>query len=387
MKILYLSSGNIPSWWAHSYQIMRMSEALSQIVSDFTLITGTGFIDYIYKRENSCLQRKKYVWEWYGIRNHFHIHWIPISWRRYEGLFGSKFEPRFTFPLIFIAKLLKPDVVFTRDVTVAQQCLKAGLRVIFEFHMEPGNPVLNEVCRFSSHKNLLGIITLTNFLKKAYINIGMPEEKILPLYSGVDIESYKKDHDRIMLRKKLKLPLHNPMVIFTGTLAFHKGIELLLETAVRIPHINFVFVGGPQENQYFWENVTYCVNLKNAIFTGIVKNIQIPDYLQAADICVISNQPNNKVSKVSFPLKLLEYMASRRPIIVTQTHCLTEDLIQHEKNALSIPYTVHSMSNAITTLVENPLLAKRLAYQAYEDAQQFSWKKRALIILQKLLLH
>ena len=45
-RLLYLSNGNVPSRWAHTVQILKMSEALASLVPGFELVIAESLRDH-----------------------------------------------------------------------------------------------------------------------------------------------------------------------------------------------------------------------------------------------------------------------------------------------------------------------------------------------------
>ena len=44
MNLIYISQGNIPSKWAHTFQAMKMADAFAKQVDSFIMVTGGGLL-------------------------------------------------------------------------------------------------------------------------------------------------------------------------------------------------------------------------------------------------------------------------------------------------------------------------------------------------------
>lgn len=83
-------------------------------------------------------------------------------------------------------------------------------------------------------------ITVSKFLKDKLLEQGFPEEKIIALYSGINVDDFSCDPD---------LP-REPVVLFVGRLTEKKGCEYLIEAMKQVqaqqPEVELVLIGdGP----------------------------------------------------------------------------------------------------------------------------------------------
>jgi len=84
------------------------------------------------------------------------------------------------------------------------------------------------------------------------------------------------------------------------------------------------------------------------------------------------------------PIKLFEYMASRRPIVATALPSVKE-ILEDGKNALIVePNSEDSLYYGIKRALDDRELAERLALQASNDARNYTWEERAKKILNGL---
>jgi glycosyltransferase involved in cell wall biosynthesis len=98
-------------------------------------------------------------------------------------------------------------------------------------------------------------------------------------------------------------------------------------------------------------------------------------YQKACDIMLMPFPQNEHYSYYMSPLKMFEYMASKRPIIATNLPSIKE--ILNDSNSLLInPGAPEELVNAIEKLKLDKNLGQKLSDQAYQDALKYTWFKR-----------
>ena len=118
---------------------------------------------------------------------------------------------------------------------------------------------------------------------------------------------------------------------------------------------------------------------------GFVINKLIPFYLKSADILFMPYDFNEKDKvmslKTTSPIKLFEYMASKKPIVSLNIPVL-EKIVRNGKEAyLAKSDEVEDYAELIRTLLRNEYLAKRLADNAYKRVKEYTYKNRCNKIL------
>jgi glycosyltransferase involved in cell wall biosynthesis len=159
-------------------------------------------------------------------------------------------------------------------------------------------------------------------------------------------------------------------------------MSLLVELAKRFPHINFLCVGGRPSDVSRWHEHLSTNKITNITLTGFVQNNQLPLYQAAADILlmpyerVITGSSGGNSTSYASPMKMFEYMASKRVIISSDLPVIREVL--NSSNAmLCPPEDINAWSQAIECLVIDEAKRIALAQQAWQDVQQYTWLERA----------
>jgi glycosyltransferase involved in cell wall biosynthesis len=117
-------------------------------------------------------------------------------------------------------------------------------------------------------------------------------------------------------------------------------------------------------------------------FADRVPNTEVPYWIRSCDVATIPWTWTEFSAYFTSPLKLFEYMAAGVPILATDLPSIRE-VLRHGENAWLVPPgDPKALAEGIQHLLENPDLAERLAQQARKDVRQYTWKRRAAVILQ-----
>jgi glycosyltransferase involved in cell wall biosynthesis len=377
VRVIYISQGNVPSKWAHTFQAMKMAEALGRQAGALTLLTGGGLLP-------SKVPAVDLV-SWYGIHENFRIVCLPVHARLRASLFEGYRYPKFDLAAAFYARVKSPDLVFTRSPYAGRLSAMLHLKTIIETHIETGHPEFRHVKGACRAPGFLGVVTVTDFLKDRYIRAGIPGAKIIVCPDAVDLSCFETLPAKKALRDELALPPAAQVATYCGHLYEHKGAFQIIEAAKHAPKTLFCLVGG-------WpDDIERCrkraEGLTNIHFAGFVPNGLVPKYLAASDFLLLPNSMKHEQAYATSPLKLFEYMAARRPIIASKIPAF-ERLLRHRRNAYLIePDSAEAIVSAIRVLGENPGLCARMAEQAWEEVQKLTWERRAREILSYFFLN
>lgn len=371
MRLLYISQGNIPSKWAHTMQAMKMAEALGALVVDFRMIVQVHWTAFL---------RRRFDYDgWYGIRRPFRIVRLP-SWRApRSGVFEQVWDDRFDRVAARYAVKHNADAVFTRSPKAGRLCVENGLHTVVESHLRPDHGKFRHLQAVASEPHFLGVVTIAEELKEFYVANGIPGEKICVWPDAVDLRTFEDLPDRDSIRNRIGVPLDAFLVIHCGHLYEDRGIDEILVAARRLPELHFLLVGGWEEEVA--RRKEEAKDLVNVKFTGFVPNTDVPAYLAAGDVLLMPYSAECRPPRWMSPMKLFEYMASRRPIIATDLPALRKHL-EHGRNSLLIALgDADALVEAIEEVVSRPQDAGRLAEAAYEDVRPHTWDNRARDVL------
>jgi glycosyltransferase involved in cell wall biosynthesis len=367
MKLACISASRIPSTTANSMQVMKACQAISQLGHEVYLFLPG-------QRPDNNIDLTPY----YGLKTQFPIEWLPSR----SGL--HRYD--FVFHAVWKARSLKVDTTYVWLLQAGVFSLLAHLPVILELHGPPEGkfgPLLFKLFqRIPGIKRLLPITHALANQIQARFDFNVSDAMLARISpNGVDLERYSDLPEPSVARQILGLP---PLLTagYTGHLYPGRGMNLLMELAMRFPQISFLWVGGQPADVNKWRENLITNNIKNVTITGFIQNSQLPLYQAAADILlmpyekVITGSSGGNSTSYASPMKMFEYMAARRTIISSDLPVIQEVL--NSTNAwLCPPDDIDSWSQAIGSLITDTEKRLVLAEQAWQDVQQYTWIERA----------
>ncbi|MFA5124392.1 MAG: glycosyltransferase family 4 protein [Patescibacteria group bacterium] len=363
MKIIYLANIRIPTEKAHGWQIMKMCETFSVLGHQVELV--------VPRRSNNL---KADPFNYYGLPANFKITELPCL----DLIFLDKTIGNLAFWLATATFLLASriyvsfreyDIIYTREEQFGLFFKSSFL----ELHSLPAT--------IKSYHRLFWrcfqrIVVLTDFIKSALASNGIAADKILIAPDGVDLAEFDLNITATESRKKINLPLDKKLIVYTGHLYGWKGAQVLAEAARYLSNESLVvFIGGTKEDVEAFKKKN--VNSANVLILGHQPHKQIPFYLKAADVLVLPNSGQEKISQFyTSPLKLFEYLASGVPIVASNLPSLRE--ILNDNNAILVePDNSDLLAAGINRALTQRQLAENISRCARSDAEKYTWKKRA----------
>jgi glycosyltransferase involved in cell wall biosynthesis len=259
--------------------------------------------------------------------------------------------------------------------------------VVLELHLLP-----KKIKPFHLYvwKRAKKLIVLTSFIKKRMIDVGISPDKIIVASDGVNLSMFDILVSKEEARIKTHLPQDKKILGYVGmlrTLGMEKGVDVAIKALAEIKDKNaiFVLVGGSTADIDFYKNLAMNMGIsERIIFVGRVEHSQIPIYLKAFDVLLAPFPENEHYSFYMSPMKIFEYMASKRPIISTALPTLRE--IIGDSALLVKPGKVDSLRDGINKVLDNSELSENLSKKAYDRVLEYTWQNRAKNILKFIKL-
>ncbi len=373
--MLYLANVRMPTEKAHGYQIVQMCEA-------FALAGET--VHLVVPRRFNEMNTTKSVWQYYGVRENFKITRLPC-------LDAIAFFPEsrlafliqtLTFLLVLLVWLpfQRYRLIFSRDMfLVAPLTLFVPRRaLIYEVHTKSRR--LKRLQQWTMRRVGL-VVSLTGVMAEQLKQAGIT--RIVVAHDGVRPENFSHPS---LVRQNLDIPEQAFVACYAGrlhTMGMSKGLEIFIEAAAQVKNITFLLVGGPEsyveQLRQGWQRVG--LPPEDFYAVGTVPPTQVPQYLAAADVCLITSPPNEFFSYETSPMKLFEYMMAGRAILASDLPS-TREVVQHGVSAYLVPPAdVHALAEALQFLRDQPEFRRQLGQQAAREVQAYTWLARAQMIL------
>jgi glycosyltransferase involved in cell wall biosynthesis len=365
MRIVCISTAQIPSDTANSIQVMKVCQAFVQLGHDVTLL--------VPGHQKPTITDQQLI-SHYGLEKLFDIEWLPARNRRF-----------FPWKAAWRARRLGANLLYAWPLQSATLGLLAGMPSVLELHDFPaghfGPLWLQLFLIFPGRKRLLPI---SKALRDA---LQLPERQTVVAPDGVDIERYRDLPDPSSARRQLQFP-EAPTVLCTGHLYAGRGADLFLEMAAKFPQARFVWVGGRPADVEAWKG--RAATLTNVTFTGFVPNERIPLYQSAADVLLmpygraVTTSSGGNTAEICSPMKMFEYMAAGRAILSSDLPVLREVL--DETTVVFCPLEqAERWESALGGLLADPQRRQALGQRARAAVEQYSWVKRAQRALEGFL--
>jgi len=345
MRIAYLYPEILPSKKARGVSVINTSNELSKLTPT-TLIIEKG-------KENNLD----------AICNFYNIECPRLNiYTLRKKIFFMKSNKFFNFSLSYLLKKTNFSFFYVRHLKTAEFLIKKGKKVVFECHeiFSKSNPNLFKREQFVL-KNSLGIVFINSTLKKAieeYFNISLSPFTIAPGGVNITFPFIKKNFSSIK------------EIYYVGSLQKWKGVKFLSESMKSLPYLDLKIVGDGEEKN----NIP---KLSNIHFQGYVPPHEVEKILKNSKITVISNI-SSPYANFTTPIKLFEYWATSNIVVASDIPTIREFIKDGYNGFLFQTGSHESFKKKIEDILSlPPSKLQEIAFNGYQSAQKFSWRKRA----------
>jgi len=210
------------------------------------------------------------------------------------------------------------------------------------------------------------VIAISNSAAEQARKIGIPEDRLVVIYSGVDIDRFTvplgvRAETREIARTQFGIAKDDFVVVAVGRLVPLKGYDLLLETLALFPlneRPKVLLVGDGEERPNL-ERLATKLGLEGWVqFLGFLSDIRLA--LFAADVFV---QPSRNEG---LGVAILEAMASGLPVIASRVGGIPEIVRDGETGLLFTPNDPFSLKEALTRIRRDEDLRHKISKRAQE---------------------
>ncbi len=356
MKIIYIANVRLPTEKAHGIQIMKACEAFAR---------GGHSLELVVPDRHSPIPDDPF--SYYGIQHRFPLTKLftidTVGW----GSLGYTFQSvMFGLRAGLYARGRGVDVIYGRDeIVLAMVSLLTRKKMIWESH----DGMWNKWARFVA-KRVNGIVVVTQGAIDFYTEQGIPEEKLLAVSNGIDLDDFAHPESKSQSRARLGLPQDAKIALYIGKLDGWKGVDTLLEASKLMKTVRVCIIGGTDA-----QGVELSEKYPHVIFLGFKPFTELPNNQAAADVLVVPNTAKDPISvRFTSPLKLIAHMASGRPVVVSDlpsTRWLADGAAFFVR-----PDDPRALAHEIEHALMSPTESEQLVSLAAARAQSLSWTQR-----------
>jgi len=217
-------------------------------------------------------------------------------------------------------------------------------------------------------KNSDRVIVVTKPLQKYVLNEGVPLEKVNILLNGISLENTIVDREKLRdLKSNISIKDDDLVILYMGYLYDFAGLKEIIDyynADVKSGKLNikFLIVGdGGIYNRLI--NHVKEINADWVILTGKVPFFEITEYIELADLCLMSFELND-VTKDITPVKVMEYMAMKKPVLSTSLPSVVREI--GKNNGVIFAKNQKELVEKIRDLTKEKEKLKKLGLKGYE---------------------
>lgn len=368
MKIYYIANAKMPTPKAHGIQIAKMAEAMIRAGADLQLVVPA---------RRTTQQSVK---EFYGLGVDVPLVKISIFDAYTYGKLGFALGS-LTFMLASFFYLLwkkltgEKFIIYTIDIDQFSFVFLPliGKRLFAEIHDAKQWSIPFKI--LFSRAN--GIVVINKIIKKEIAKIfHTSADKIIVHPNGIDLPQFDIGLQKDKARNALKMPLNKPIALYSGRFYNWKGLEIMLSAAQEIDKEALIYLVGGSEDEL--KKITGANTIpRNIVCVGAKDYKAMPMWLVAADVLVVLGTKKNDYSYLhTSPMKLMEYMASRRSIVASRTPANLE-IVSENEAVFYEPDDYKDFAGKINSVLKNPEKFNHLIDGARRKVNSLSWDARA----------
>ncbi|HID72235.1 MAG TPA: glycosyltransferase family 1 protein, partial [Thermoplasmata archaeon] len=214
------------------------------------------------------------------------------------------------------------------------------------------------------------IFSVSHSVKKEYIEMGVPEEKMVVMPNGVNhslfvpmVEEEAREKLKNYLKQKgIELNLGENIILFVGYLRKRKGVDYLVEAMPEVVKKHkdttlFLVGEGILEKDLKRRAVELGIR-KNLVFISNVPHTQMPLFINASNLIVLPTLAEGR------PNIVLEAMLCGKAVVATNVSGIPELITDGKEGILVEPRKKEQLSDAISLVLEDLELRKKLGKNA-----------------------
>ena len=213
-------------------------------------------------------------------------------------------------------------------------------------------------------RNSKRVITVSRALKDRLSELGVPEDHVVVLPNGVDLDMFSP-LDRLEVRRQLNLS--GVVVLSVGNLIESKGHHYAIRALKWLPDATLVIVGEGKLRPKLERLAQDAQVAQRVVFTGDVRHEQTKLYYNAADVLVLAS------SREGMPNVVIEALACGCPVVATRVGGIPEVVSEADCGVLIDDRDPETVARGIQAVLER--FRERHAIRRY--AERFGWRDTA----------
>lgn len=357
MKILQVTNFFKPSWEAGGVTRVcyEISKNLSLKENDVTVYTTDGFKSRLDVKVNVpiCVD---------GIRVYYFYNLFIYLVKK------MNLTTPYYLPFVLRTQIKKYDIIHIHEhrtlsaVLVHYYAKKYKKPYILQSHgtvlkimrMDKFKSIFDRLFGYDILRDASKIIAVSNIEVNQYKQMGIPEEKIVTIPNGIDINYFKNLPEKGKFRKDFGI-VEKHIILYLGRLNERKGIEFLIrsyaELCNELDDVVLILAGSDDGYKHKAELIVEELNIANKIkFVGYLSEAESLAAYVDADILVYPS-----ILEI-FGLVPFESIMCDTPVIVTDD-CGCGELVKKANCGHLVKYgDILELKNKMKLLVENPKL-------------------------------
>ncbi|MEE8342145.1 MAG: glycosyltransferase family 4 protein [Candidatus Neomarinimicrobiota bacterium] len=232
------------------------------------------------------------------------------------------------------------------------------------------------------------IVVLTNSFKKHILGFGFPSEKILTIPNGVILSHFNNVRE---LKIDLEFDFTDKgkfFVSYIGTFGLAHGIEniiLAAEILQNNSNIHFLLVGDGSRRKNLLSLVKK-LGLTNVTILPLQSRKMILNLFDFSDVGVVT-LINSPLFNTVIPSKIFEYMAARKPLIISVPWGETTKIIERHFCGINVtPENPGAISESILKLYNNNSLRTEMGANGNKTVKRYYNRERLATQMYQIII-
>jgi glycosyltransferase involved in cell wall biosynthesis len=341
------------------------------------------------------------------LRAKLHVHrMLHVNCKNLNDLINlpAFFSPFWIKHIIAVINRTKPDLVIVRDLPLAPAGLLAakacGTPILMD--MAENYPEMLRDTRSYSHTSLIdhvirnpdifkilekwviprmdGVLVVSKASAARIAGLGVNPDSIWVVNNTPKLENLSTNQapDREILG------LGRFIVLYVGGLEETRGLEIAVrafsKVVRKIPESVFVIVGKGTSEKLLKKVASESGIEKEVVLTGWVEPSRVPSVIAAADVCLVPHFVTEHTN-TTIPNKVFDYMAQKKPVIVTHSKTLAEIVGSSSCGLVYRDHDIDALAASIISLNDVGIRERfgSAGYQAIIEKYNWNIDKKVLL--------